>query len=69
MSKSGSKMKEDKHWAGQMTSAQAEVSSKGSQRKSKNMHDGVPVWYDCCLCEAEPYWLELVDETDPEVEN
>jgi hypothetical protein len=46
MSKSGSSIKEDTHQARQMTSAQADVPSRGSQR-----------------------WLELVDKTDPEVEN
>lgn len=34
------------------------------------MHTNVPVWYDCCSCEAEPYWLEsywleLGDDRDP----
>jgi len=28
----------------------------------KSMHEGVPVWYDCCSCEAEPYWIEAMDE-------
>ncbi len=69
MSQSGSRMKEDSHQAREITTAQADVAAKGSQRKSKSMHDGVPVWYDCCSCEAEPYWLELVDGTGPEVEN
>lgn len=27
---------------------------------SLSMHTDVPVWYDCCSCEAEPYWIELV---------
>lgn len=31
-------------------------------RKSISMHEGVPVWHDCCCCEAEPYWAELADE-------
>jgi hypothetical protein len=26
------------------------------------MHDDVPVWYDCCSCEAEPYWQALEGE-------
>ena len=29
-----------------------------SRPASKSMHDAVPVWCDCCSCEAEPYWLE-----------
>jgi len=69
MSQSGYRMKEDSHQTREITTAQADVAAKGSQRKSKSMHDGVPVWYDCCSCEAEPYWLEWVDGTGPEVEN
>lgn len=30
--------------------------------KSISMHEGVPVWHDCCCCEAEPYWAELAEE-------
>jgi hypothetical protein len=26
------------------------------------MHEDVPVWYDCCSCEAEPYWVEQLGE-------
>jgi hypothetical protein len=32
------------------------------RKKSISMHDGVPVWHDCCCCEAEPYWAELAEE-------
>ena len=28
--------------------------------RSLSMHDGVPVWCDCCSCEAEPYWVEAM---------
>ncbi len=31
-------------------------------RKSLSMHEDVPVWYDCCSCEAEPYWVEAMGE-------
>jgi hypothetical protein len=31
---------------------------------SKSMHDGVEVWYDCCSCEAEPYWIEAMKDYD-----
>ena len=27
-----------------------------------SMHEDVPVWYDCCSCEAEPYWVEQLGE-------
>ena len=33
---------------------------------SKSMHDGVEVWCDCCSCEAEPYWIEAMQESDEE---
>lgn len=28
----------------------------------KSMHEDVPYWYDCCACEAEPYWLAAMGE-------
>ncbi len=31
-------------------------------RENLSMHDGIPVWYDCCSCEAEPYWTEAMEE-------
>ena len=34
------------------------------EKKSISMHDDVPVWYDCCSCEAEPYWIELFKDID-----
>lgn len=27
-------------------------------QRSISMHDNIPDWYDCCTCEAEPYWIE-----------
>ena len=34
---------------------------------SLSMHSGVPVWCDCCTCEAEPYWVEaFAGEDDPQ---
>jgi hypothetical protein len=36
------------------------------EKKSISMHDDVPVWYDCCSCEAEPYWIELFKNMDKE---
>ena len=35
-----------------------------SSSMSKSMHDGVEVWCDCCSCEAEPYWVEAMQEQD-----
>ena len=29
---------------------------------SKSMHDGVEVWCDCCSCEAEPYWVDAMED-------
>ena len=34
-------------------------------RMRLSMHDGVPVWCDCCSCQAEPYWLALAEASDP----
>ena len=28
----------------------------------KSMHEDIPEWYDCCSCEAEPYWIEAMGE-------
>jgi hypothetical protein len=36
-------------------------SSASRPRRPRSMHEDVPVWYDCCSCEAEPYWLEAVE--------
>jgi hypothetical protein len=38
----------------------------GASRKKISMHEDVPVWYDCCSCEAEPYWFELTVAKDNE---
>jgi len=36
------------------------------KHKSMSMHANIPVWYDCCSCEAEPYWVEMMDEEKEE---
>ena len=36
------------------------LAEKSDQKKTISMHEDVPVWYDCCSCEAEPYWLEAM---------
>lgn len=36
---------------------------------SKSMHDGVEVWCDCCSCEAEPYWVEAMQEQEQQQSN
>ncbi len=38
------------------------------RRDSLSMHADVPVWCDCCTCEAEPYWLEAFRDKDTESE-
>jgi len=40
-----------------------------TKRDSLSMHADVPVWCDCCTCEAEPYWVEAFrdEDTDSEV--
>jgi hypothetical protein len=37
------------------------------QRKPASMHENVPVWYDCCSCEAEPYWIEAFAQADENI--
>lgn len=32
------------------------------EKKPISMHEGVPVWHDCCCCEAEPYWIAVAEE-------
>ena len=32
----------------------------GKPGDSLSMHADVPVWCDCCSCEAEPYWTEAL---------
>jgi hypothetical protein len=34
------------------------------RKKPISMHEDVPVWADCCSCEAEPYWQALADEQE-----
>jgi hypothetical protein len=34
------------------------------KKKSVSMHEDVPVWYDCCSCEAEPYWEQMMQEQE-----
>ena len=31
-------------------------------KKPISMHEDVPVWHDCCCCEAEPRWVAVADE-------
>ena len=41
-----------------------EATSQEKSSMSKSMHDGVEVWCDCCSCEAEPYWVEAMQDYD-----
>jgi hypothetical protein len=49
----------------QQTSDSTEASDK--IRRPLSMHEDVPVWYDCCSCEAEPYWREQLGEPPGEI--
>ena len=51
------------------TGGQASSRTANSKRDSLSMHADVPVWCDCCTCEAEPYWVEAFrdEDTDSEV--
>lgn len=57
-------MNEPEHPPATPESEPADTPAPAQSRKSISMHEDVPVWYDCCSCEAEPYWAEL--ERDPE---
>jgi hypothetical protein len=30
------------------------------------MHEGVEIWEDCCVCEAEPRWQKLAEQLEEE---
>lgn len=65
MGNSDSKANSDNCQVRQISSTPGKALVQGNGRKkSKSMHDDVPVWYDCCSCEAEPYWLEWFDRGD-----
>lgn len=46
-----------------MPTSEKSPSSTG-KKKPISMHENVPVWYDCCSCEAEPYWQSIATETE-----
>ena len=53
-------------------SAAATQGSESTHKTGLSMHEDVPVWYDCCSCEAEPYWVEQLGEPpggDPSAES
>lgn len=42
-----------------------QVEAKPQPRKRPlSMHEDVPIWCDCCSCEAEPRWQELADQLE-----
>jgi hypothetical protein len=43
---------------------QSKSSAQVEQDKHISMHEDIPVWYDCCSCEAEPYWLEAMAQPE-----
>ncbi len=43
-------------------------SAQAGQDRSISMHDDIPVWYDCCSCEAEPYWLEAMGQSEDDAD-
>lgn len=58
------KMNETNIKTGQEIKANLSKQSKKIEKKPISMHEDVPVWYDCCSCEAEPYWLEAMQAKD-----
>jgi hypothetical protein len=47
-----------------MTANRRDHNAAASSGMSKSMHDGVEVWCDCCSCEAEPYWVEAMQQDE-----
>jgi hypothetical protein len=45
---------------------QNELCVQVEKEKPISMHEDIPVWYDCCSCEAEPYWLEAMVQAEAE---
>lgn len=39
-------------------------SNSSREKKPISMHEDVPIWADCCSCEAEPYWQALAEEQE-----
>lgn len=31
-------------------------------KQPMSMHEGIALWCDCCICEAEPYWAEVAEQ-------
>jgi len=62
------KTKDDLETAKQLrTPARSDAATQNAHTRSamsKSMHDGVEVWCDCCSCEAEPYWVEAMQDQD-----
>lgn len=50
-------------------SKQNKASTPAKSNMSKSMHDGVEVWCDCCSCEAEPYWVEAMQDFDEKLKD
>lgn len=51
------------------TTSRMEPHTSVKRKKSLSMHEDVPVWYDCCSCEAEPYWIESMQDKASEVDD
>ena len=58
--------KPDESVANQRQSPEFQMKTTGAEQTgsgmSMSMHDGVEVWCDCCSCEAEPYWVEAMQQ-------
>jgi hypothetical protein len=46
------------------TGPQASSGAAPGKGDSLSMHADVPVWCDCCTCEAEPYWVEAFSDEE-----
>ncbi|MGF1723723.1 hypothetical protein [Photobacterium nomapromontoriensis] len=39
------------------------------QEQPMSMHEGIAIWCDCCVCEAEPYWADHAEELGVSLSN
>lgn len=43
-----------------LKTTQQQSGPQAERNRPVSMHEDIPVWHDCCSCEAEPYWLEAM---------
>jgi len=48
-------------------SSKEENADNREKKKRISMHEDIPIWHDCCSCEAEPYWVEAFEKSEKQV--